>query len=103
MVVVKFKSAPFALVLFVFDLVIENVPLNWLEPSSLLLIATISPVPITEPTLDLELPPLPEEDSAAFATEFVVPPLPPEGLSFFTSSGVFSPSTPLPPPLTEPD
>jgi hypothetical protein len=53
--------------------------------------------------LDLELPPLPEEDSAAFATEFVVPPLPPEGLSFFTSSGVFSPSTPLPPPLTEPD
>lgn len=61
-------TAPLALELSVFDLVTDIVALNELELSSGLLIATISPVPIIEPTLTFDFappleppPPLPSE------------------------------------------
>jgi hypothetical protein len=93
---VKFNNAPLALELSVFDLVTDIVALKEFVLSSALFIATISPVPIIEPTLTfdfaplLEPPPLPPEafdveppddDSAAFATELVVPPFPPDLVS----------------------
>ena len=92
----KFNNAPLALELSVFDLVTDIVALKEFVLSSALFIATISPVPIIEPTLTfdfappLEPPPLPsdafdveppEEASAAFATELVVPPFPPDLVS----------------------
>jgi len=63
------------------DFVTDIVPLNWLDLSSFTRIATISPVPITEPTFGLEpFPPEPPEEvaSAALEIEFVVPPVPPD-------------------------
>ena len=94
--VVKFNKAPLALELSVFDFVTDIVALNEFALSSALLIATISPVPMIEPTLIFDFapplppPPLPsdafdveppDEASAAFATELVVPPFPPDLLS----------------------
>jgi hypothetical protein len=84
----------------------DIVALNWLELSSALLIATISPVPIIEPVFavvfELGFPPeLPPEllDSAAFATELVVPPFPPDLLSVGVVVGsLFGSAVPFPPP-----
>ena len=85
----KFNNAPLALELSVFDLVTDIVALKEFVLSSALFIATISPVPIIEPTLTFDFappleppPPLPPDDaSAAFATELVVPPFPPDLVS----------------------
>ena len=103
------------------DLVILIVNLNWsFSPSSALLTATISPVPIKAPVLArflspfFELPPpepplleLPlDVASAAFDTEFAVPPLPLLELDWVAPpvSVVFPgpPADPVPPPLVLP-
>ena len=67
--------------------------------------ATISPVPTIDPTLTLDdafPPPLPPDeldDSAAFATEFVVPPFPPdfESVGVVVGSSVLGFESVLPP------